>query len=106
MSPGERSYDALALMKQLSEHSAAVVAEAHEVLTSGQKVPPNGRLCDQENSSEVNNQYPDSDLLTERRVLDFSECDTPGKGTENRRSAVATSVSFSSPSSYLMKGCR
>ncbi|KAI3992646.1 hypothetical protein MKX01_007968 [Papaver californicum] len=106
MSPGDRSYDAIGLMQQLREHTAAVVAEAHEVLASGQKVSPNGRLCDQENLSEVNNQHSGSELLTERRVLDFSECGTPGKGTENRRSAVAPSVSFSSPSSYLMKGCR
>ncbi|KAI3877715.1 hypothetical protein MKW98_020196 [Papaver atlanticum] len=98
MSPGERSYDALGLMQQLREQTAAVVAEAHEVLASGQKDPPDGELCDQENSG--------NELLTERRVLDFSECGTPGKGTENRRSAGVTSVSFSSPSSYLMKGCR
>ncbi|OUZ99973.1 SANT/Myb domain [Macleaya cordata] len=111
MSPGDRSYDALGLMKQLSEHTAAALAEAQEVLASDQKVPSKERYCDQEN-----NQLPDSEMeninpsppvvLTERRVLDFSECDTPGKGTESKKSVVATSVSFSSPSSYLMKGCR
>lgn len=32
MSPGERSYDAIGLMKQLSEHTAAAFADAQEVL--------------------------------------------------------------------------
>lgn len=31
-SPGERSYDALGLMKQLSEHTASAYANAREVL--------------------------------------------------------------------------
>lgn len=35
MSPGERSYDALGLMKQLSEQNAGVIAEAQEVLSNG-----------------------------------------------------------------------
>jgi len=32
MSPGERSYDAIGLMKHLSEHSATAYADALEVL--------------------------------------------------------------------------
>ena len=32
MSPGDRSYDALGLMKQLSEHTASAFANAQEVL--------------------------------------------------------------------------
>ncbi|XP_028554395.1 transcription factor MYB3R-4 isoform X2 [Dendrobium catenatum] len=35
MSPGERTYDALGLMKQLSEQNAGVIAEAQEVLSNG-----------------------------------------------------------------------
>lgn len=36
MSPGgDGTYDAIGLMRQLSEHTAAAVAEAHEVLASG-----------------------------------------------------------------------
>lgn len=31
-SPGARSYDAIGLMKQLSEHTAATFADAQEVL--------------------------------------------------------------------------
>lgn len=32
LSPGDRSYDAIGLMKQLSEHTAAAFADAQEVL--------------------------------------------------------------------------
>ncbi|KAJ6745578.1 MYB PROTEIN-RELATED [Salix koriyanagi] len=78
MSPGERSYDAIALMKQLSEHTASAYADALEVLVSN--------------------------VSTECRTLDFSDCGTPGKRTENGKSSTATS--FSSPSSYLLKSCR
>ncbi|KAL0407766.1 UNVERIFIED_CONTAM: Transcription factor R-1 [Sesamum radiatum] len=39
---------------------------------------------------------------TERRTLDFSECTTPAKETGK----PSNSVSFSSPSSYLLKECR
>lgn len=35
MSPGDGSYDALGLMKHVSEHSASVYANAEEVLGSG-----------------------------------------------------------------------
>lgn len=32
MSPGDRSYDAIGLMKQISEHTASAYANAQEVL--------------------------------------------------------------------------
>ena len=35
MSPGDRTYDAIGLMRQLNEQSASAVAEAREVLASG-----------------------------------------------------------------------
>lgn len=38
ISPGDRSYDAIGLMRQFNEHTAAVVAEAQEVLRSGGSV--------------------------------------------------------------------
>lgn len=44
-------------------------------------------------------------LQTERRILDFNECDTPSKGTENGRFS-SSAISFPSPSSYLLKGFR
>ncbi|GKG27330.1 hypothetical protein Tco_0403033, partial [Tanacetum coccineum] len=73
VSPRERSYDALGLMRQLSEHTATAYATAQEVLSD--KTP----------DSLVNKRYAErtsqeSNLLTERRVLDFSECGSPAKG--------------------------
>ncbi|CAK7353326.1 unnamed protein product [Dovyalis caffra] len=106
MSPGDRSYDAIALMKQLSEHTASAYADALEVL--GKDTPEsilkerrrsNDPNCEQENRSNL---VPN--VSTECRTLDFSECGTPGKRTENGKSSTA--ISFSSPSSYLLKGCR
>lgn len=46
MSPGDQSYNAIGLMRQLSEHTAAAVAEAQEVLTSGSPV----RACNEPQS--------------------------------------------------------
>ncbi|EOY29679.1 hypothetical protein QUC31_020654 [Theobroma cacao] len=112
MSPGDRSYDAIGLMKQLSEHTAAAYADALEVL--GNETPESivkGRRSNNPNVNEdkENNQLESrshlaSNILAERRTLDFSECGTPGKGTENGKSSTSMS-SFSSPS-YLLKGCR
>ncbi|KAE8724476.1 hypothetical protein F3Y22_tig00010505pilonHSYRG00005 [Hibiscus syriacus] len=111
MSPVERSYDAIGLMKQLSEHTAAAYADALEVL--GNETPEsiikgrginNPNNMDKENSQSENHSHLASNILVERRTLDFSECGTPGKGTENVKSSTA--MSFSSPSSYLLKGLR
>ncbi|CAA3007742.1 Hypothetical predicted protein [Olea europaea subsp. europaea] len=44
----------------------------------------------------------DLNVLMERRILDFSECGTPRKETGN----FSSNISFSSPSSYLLKSCR
>ena len=35
MSPGDRSYDAIGLMKQLNEHAAETFADAKEILRNG-----------------------------------------------------------------------
>ncbi|XP_044463925.1 transcription factor MYB3R-1 [Mangifera indica] len=114
LSPGERSYDAIGLMKQLSEHTAAAYADALEVLgnETSEKTVNEGNSkkssLDEENNgvthSEHKSDHLASTILVERRTLDFSECGTPGKGKENRKSSTATD--FSSPSSYLLKGCR
>lgn len=54
--------------------------------------------------------YIINSLQPERRVLDFSECETPAKGKakekEAERGKSSAALSFPSPSSYLMKGCR
>ncbi|KAA8525293.1 hypothetical protein F0562_007148 [Nyssa sinensis] len=112
MTPGDRSYDAIGLMKQLSEHTAVAFADAQEVL--GNETPQtilrercsNIQKPDQENShiAPENRSVGASNVLTERRVLDFSECGTPKKGSESGK--LSTTISFSSPSSYLLKGCR
>ncbi|KAK1367748.1 Myb-related protein like [Heracleum sosnowskyi] len=100
MSPGERSYDAIGLMKQLSEHTAAAFADAQEVL--GDETPDSILKKRCSNKEKVDST---SNIVTERRTLDFSECDTtPRKGTESGR--FSAGLSFSSPSSYLLKGCR
>ncbi|KAF9615418.1 hypothetical protein IFM89_023079 [Coptis chinensis] len=117
-SPRDASYDALSLMRQLSEQSAAALAEAHEVLAGEnpevslkeQHSEPTC-LAKENNLFSINEleskKHLPTDVLNERRVLDFSGCGTPGKGSENKRSSgIASAVSFSSPSSYLMKGCR
>ncbi|KAI4377857.1 hypothetical protein MLD38_015424 [Melastoma candidum] len=43
-------------------------------------------------------------LQVECRVLDFSECETPGVSRQKGKSGKA--MSFTSPSAYLLKGCR
>lgn len=110
-SPGDRSYDAIGLLKQISEQTAATYANAQEILVNETpKALPkdpsgNDEDRDQENnppSQPGNHSQLASNALIERRTLDFSECGTPGKGDNNKSS----SVSFSSPSSYLLKGCR
>ncbi|CAK9166111.1 unnamed protein product [Ilex paraguariensis] len=115
MSPGDRSYDAIGLIKELSEHTATAFAEAQEVL--GNETPETilrercskNKKADQENEFIPNSQPENcfllaSNSLTERRILDFSECGTPGKGTESRRHP--STLNISSPTSYLLKGCR
>ncbi|KAL9443138.1 hypothetical protein AB3S75_016488 [Citrus x aurantiifolia] len=114
MSPGDRSYDALGLMKQLSEHTAAAYADALEVLGGessetlvnerNSKSPSMDQGIQHLPENENESSHLDSNVMMERRTLDFSECGTPAKGTETRKSL--TGVNFSSPSSYLLKGCR
>ncbi|KAK7293871.1 hypothetical protein RJT34_16748 [Clitoria ternatea] len=109
MSPGDRSYDAIGLLKQISEQTAATYANAQEILendTSEALPKKSGNNKDQENNDSPNEPGGHSQLasnaLIERRILDFSDCGTPGKGDNSKSSAI----SFSSPSSYLLKGCR
>ncbi|KAF3590817.1 hypothetical protein DY000_02027768 [Brassica cretica] len=102
MSPGDRSYDAIGLMKHLSEHTATAYADALEVL--GNDTPETILKKRQLNKSiqGKENQHWSHDQLENRsqvecRALDFSDCGTPGKAK----------VSSASPgSSYLLKSCR
>ncbi|MED6144230.1 hypothetical protein PIB30_013837 [Stylosanthes scabra] len=115
MSSGNRSCDAIGLMKQISEQNASTYANAQEVLenetpkASSKNVPGKDKDGDQEEDNDLQKQpakhsQAASNALIERRVLDFSECETtPSKGGDNSKSSP---VRFSSPSSYLLKGCR
>ncbi|KAH6831165.1 hypothetical protein C2S53_009360 [Perilla frutescens var. hirtella] len=105
LSPGDGSYDAIGLMKQLGEQTAGAFADAQKVL--GDETPDTimkGKCTTNHDEEKENNHNPTSasSFMTERRTLDFSECGTPGK--ESAR--FASSTSFSSPSSYLLKSCR
>lgn len=56
LSPGERTYDAIGLMRQLNEHTAAVMAEAQEILASG-----NPESDAPQNSSGRNSQFQEKE---------------------------------------------
>ncbi|KAH1110365.1 hypothetical protein GLYMA_04G080600v4 [Glycine max] len=98
---------------EISEQTAAQYASAQEIL--GNETPKalpkeasrNDRDGDQENidahDQHGNHSQLASSALVERRVLDFSECGTPVRGDSSSKSSA---MSFSSPSSYLLKGCR
>ncbi|KAJ6794266.1 transcription factor MYB3R-1-like isoform X3 [Iris pallida] len=103
-SPGDGTYDAVGLMRHLNEQSAAAVAEAHEVLASGNPDTTFGKSCVIEKSLRG---HSDVDPV-EGRILDFSGCATPGRRIENSKVGnVDASVSSSSQSSsYLLKSCR
>ncbi|KAM3282295.1 transcription factor MYB3R-1 [Capsicum chacoense] len=105
MSPGDRSYDAIGLMKQLSEQTAGAFADAQEVL--GGDTPESilrGRNSKNQNADE-NRSLLSANAMSERRTLDFSECGSPEKEKETEKCSTNNN-SFSSPSSYLLKGCR
>jgi len=65
MSPGDRSYDAIALMKQLSEHTASAYADALEVL--GKDTPESmlkeRRRSNDQNGDEENRSHLASNVL-------------------------------------------
>ncbi|XP_031737847.1 transcription factor MYB3R-1 isoform X2 [Cucumis sativus] len=71
-SPKERSLDAIGLMKQVSERTAAACANAHEVL--GNETPDTLLK-----GTRMKHLHCDEAVLAECRVLDFSECGSPGK---------------------------
>ncbi|KAJ4880667.1 Myb-related protein 3R-1 [Raphanus sativus] len=107
MSPGERSYDAIGLMKHLSEHTATAYADALEVL--GNDTPETILKKRQMNTSiqgKENQLWPQDQLenrsQVECRALDFSDCGTPGKA----KVSSASPGCYTSPSSYLLKSCR
>ncbi|KAF6144935.1 hypothetical protein GIB67_023411 [Kingdonia uniflora] len=117
MSPQNRSYDAVSIMRECSEHTAGALAEVQEVLAT-----ENSEVVEHQNLVEEINEHPEAELdnlnplptkawnktvQTERRVLDFSGCGTPKKRKEKGKSSgSASAATYSSPNSYLMKVCR
>ncbi|ESQ41110.1 hypothetical protein EUTSA_v10012583mg [Eutrema salsugineum] len=86
-SPGERSFESIGVMTQKNEQTSAFAAfkDAMEVsLSSSDNDAEKKKELDKENNDP---------LLAERRVLDFNDCESPTKVTEE-------------VSSYLLKECR
>ncbi|CAI9784850.1 unnamed protein product [Fraxinus pennsylvanica] len=109
MSPGDQSYDAIGLMKQLGEQTAAAFAEAQEIL--GDETPKTilkenclKKLEEGKDNNHGSNCQTGSasNVLTERRTLDFSECGTPMK----EAGKLSSSIGLSSPSTHLLKSFR
>lgn len=57
LSPGDRTYDAIGLMRQLNGHTSAALAEAQEVLASG-----NPEREAPQKSSDKNSQFSEKEL--------------------------------------------
>ncbi|KAK9683723.1 hypothetical protein RND81_10G160700 [Saponaria officinalis] len=91
MSPGEnRSFDAIGLMKQINDQGADTYADAREVLgnetpesilrqTCSKKLNLGGDSSNVKDSLLKSRLHMTPKVMTERRVLDFSECGTPGR---------------------------
>ncbi|CAN6340139.1 unnamed protein product [Urochloa humidicola] len=112
MSPASKAFDALGLMKQIDEQSAAALEEAHEVLGSGS---PWKRHRKENSDEETKNttwknglvtSKPPSKLMAEGRVLDFNECSTPVRRKEDKKMDVGESASSPAASSYLLMNVR
>ncbi|KAL0327551.1 UNVERIFIED_CONTAM: Transcription factor R-4 [Sesamum angustifolium] len=101
LSPGDRSYDAIGLMKQLGEQTAGAFADAQEVL--GDETPETimkGQCSANQEGRKENNNSPSclaeydsalaANFMTERRTLDFSECATPAKETGKSSTALVS----------------
>ncbi|CAI8605658.1 unnamed protein product [Vicia faba] len=94
---GDRSYDAIGLLKEVGEQTAATYENAQEILNNdtpkalprGGGTPGDDKNSDDENddSNNANNSKLTSNALVERRVLDFSECGSPDKSDSSKSSA-------------------
>ncbi|KAL9226818.1 hypothetical protein vseg_002587 [Gypsophila vaccaria] len=112
MSPGDnRSFDAIGLMKQINDQGADTYADAREVLgnetpesilrqTCSKKLNLEGDITNVRENLLKGRLHKTPNVMTERRVLDFSECGTPVKPMEKMKCVVAA-TSMSSPSCLL-----
>ncbi|KAK8914341.1 Myb-related protein 3R-1 [Platanthera zijinensis] len=114
LSPAERSYDALGLMKEVSEQSAPVMADAEEILCNGgQQLDSDAADSSSfhenyESRKEQENIFPVPSInVAEGRILDFSGCTTPNEKTRNLKAKnVSGSTLTTSPTLHLLRGCR
>ncbi|CAN6349346.1 unnamed protein product [Urochloa humidicola] len=110
MSPASRAFDALGLMKQINEQSAAALEEAHEVLASGSPWKRHSKEnSDKENTAwknELVTSKSPSKHMAEGRVLDFNECSTPVRKKEDKTMDIGGSASSPVASSYLRMNVR
>ncbi|KAH9608066.1 hypothetical protein KSS87_021863 [Heliosperma pusillum] len=113
LSPGESSFDAIGLMKEINDQGADTYADAREVLGSetpdsilrqrcSKKLNLDGEMSNVSDSLLNGRLQMSPNVMTEGRVLDFSECTTPVKMTKKMRCAGAASLS----SPYLLKSFR
>lgn len=70
VSPRERSYDALGLMKQLSEHAASAYATAQEVL--GDETPDS--ILNKKYAEKVEKSRQESNLLVHALFIFINRC--------------------------------
>ncbi|CAK8570224.1 unnamed protein product [Lathyrus sativus] len=90
---GDKSYDAIGLLKEVGEQTAATYENAQEILNNdtpkalpkGDNTSGDDKNIDDENNA--NNSKLTSNALVERRVLDFSECGSPDKNDSSKSSA-------------------
>ncbi|CAN6353329.1 unnamed protein product [Urochloa humidicola] len=112
MSPASKAFDALGLMKQINEQSAAALEEAHEVLASGSPWKRHSEeTSGKENTAgknELVTSKPPSKLMAEGRMLDFSECSTPVtvRKKEDKKMDIGGLASSPVTSSYLRMNAR
>ncbi|XP_074276514.1 transcription factor MYB3R-1 [Silene latifolia] len=104
LSPGESSFDAIGLMKEINDQGADAYADAREVLGSetpdsilrqrcSKKLNLDGEMSNVSDSLLKGHLHMSPNVMTEGRVLDFSECNTPVKMAEKMRCAGAASLS-------------
>ncbi|XP_010519901.1 PREDICTED: myb-related protein 3R-1 [Tarenaya hassleriana] len=79
-SPGDRNYNAVGLMKHPSEHKAEASTDVKEV-PSGDEAPKKSSRHTQMNKDNENARG----VQEERRVLDFTDCESPVKSINFKR---------------------